>query len=101
MLDAYAKSEYHESVFEIQANYLGSGEADFMDTYRVQNVSYGVQVENVGRGRGHDRHVRISWSPMTMLEPEGLQYGEMRRGVIYKVYLGFNNETLDLFSSLC
>lgn len=28
-------------------------------------------------------------------------YSEMSFGVMYKLYLGYNDQTLDLFSSLC
>jgi hypothetical protein len=35
------------------------------------------------------------------VEYDYLHFSEMMNGVIYKVYLGYNDQTLDLFSSLC
>ena len=48
--------------------------------------------------------VEISWSPIMMQDLEvqdRIRFSEMKYGVLYKLYLGFNNNTLDLFSSLC
>lgn len=96
------------STFEIQATYLKSDEADFLDLYQLEDDDFGIQVISAG-GHGRDRKIRVTWSPILMYDKSkpGIHYRNINNVVEYKLYLGYGTnselatQTLDLFSSLC
>jgi hypothetical protein len=96
------------STFEIEAIYMKTDEPDFLDLYQLEDDDYGIQIKSAG-GRGRDRKIRITWSPILMYDKDkpGIHYRNINRVVEYKVYLGYGTtgelaqQTLDLFSSLC
>lgn len=92
----WSKQEDDMAVFEIEANYIGSNEMDYFDEYQIANASTGIQISKVRRGDW----VQFRWSPLMRQEREG-HFVPVRFGVIYKLYLGYNDMTFDLFSSLC
>jgi len=62
----------------------------------------GIVVANMGVEKG-ERSVKMSWSPMLEQSPsvESLRVEEVNEGVLYSLFLGYNDNSLDMFSSLC
>lgn len=99
IFDKFGQKNDHLASFEISFEYLAAGAPDILDQYQLQNASYGIRIEDKG-GHGTTRQMRISWSPLTNLTSSG-RYAEMKNSVKYDLYLGFNNESLRVFSSQC
>ena len=97
-----------KSTFEITASYIESSKPDFLDMYKLRDETYGINVANIGK-QGNQRVMQIAWSPVMKLKNEDYfidnatddDFETMTTNIDYKVYLGYNNQTLDLFSSLC
>lgn len=94
------------STFEIKADYIRHDEPDPLDMYRVEDQNYGIQFAREGHRR--DRVETFSWSPLEKLDVQQFKLDQINRkykkieyGVIYKLFLGYEEETVDMFSSLC
>ena len=55
-----------------------------------------------------NRRETFSWSPIEKLDvdafkkdPNNKSYSPIKKGVVYKLYLGYKEETIDMFASLC
>jgi hypothetical protein len=94
------------STFEIKAEYIKHNEPDELDMYRIHDYNYGIQFAVEGR-RPHQRE-SFTWSPIEKLNVKAYHknqttkvYDKLEYGVVYKLYLGYEEETIDMFSSLC
>jgi hypothetical protein len=97
-IERQADVEDNEAIFEMQASYIGTNMPDILDKYKVEDLNYGLNITDV-----NEEEYTIRWSPMMMQDAtdDDLHYSLMDFGILYKLYLGFNEETLSLFSSLC
>lgn len=90
------------SSFEIQAEFIQSSKPDLLDLYKIKDEEFGIQITNKG-GMGSRRRISFQWSPLTKLDPDfgGIRYREMEEDVEYKLFLGYEDDTFDKFSSIC
>lgn len=95
-----ASSDGDLSTFEISASYIGSSTPDFLDMYKLKDEQFGLRVSNTG-GAGTDRLITLGWSPVLKLNVKNGTFSPMLENIGYKLYLGYNSQSLDLFSSLC
>lgn len=70
--------------------------------YKLADDKFGIRITTVG-GLNNERRMMISWSPILQLNEtkKEVVFEPITSNIEYKVYLGYNNQTLDLFSSLC
>ena len=70
--------------------------------YRLEDEMYGLKIQSAGM-HNHQRRVKFQWSPMQELDLnfKGIRYTTKKYNVNYRLFLGYNEDTFDTFSSLC
>lgn len=88
------------SLFEVSASYIRSDAPDFLDMYRLEDDKYGIKISDDDAGSGK---VKISWSPVMYNDYEMAdgQFTEVTSGILYKLYLGYDEHSIQMFASLC
>ena len=103
MRGTFTRSSDHISTFELSAQYVLTGAPDVLDLYELADADYGIKIARVrGHGHGH-RQVQISWSPILRQDAAlaGAAATNVSQGIDYKLYLGYSQDDLDMFASLC
>ena len=106
LLGKFSHSNDAISTFEIEATFIDHNKPDILDMYRIQDTWFGIKFES--KGHRTKREETFTWSPIEKLvdisflqSMDKRRYSTLDHGVVYKLYLGYEEQTIDMFSSLC
>ena len=67
---------------------------DILDIYQLQNASYGIKIIR-------NSTLSVQWSPVMkqIVEDDYIHFSPITSGISYTLYLGYTNQSMDIFSS--
>ena len=70
--------------------------------YKLEDDDYGIRVSNE-EGEAASRRIKFTWSRVMHYdyEMEGTHFSEVTSGILYRLFLGYDDQSMDTLASLC